>query len=186
LLPFAESSNKFVIPFIITTTFVALDFWITKNVTGRYQLFTFSFVSSLIYRLLVGLRWWNEIKEDGSSVCWRLVCSHLCYSNFKVWIFESLEKEALINALDQQIFWIALFVFNLVWLIMFLYNVFNPLTYVPLASVVVDCSSFSRVDGTGLFCARCVWLSALRTSVATSNLQRKPDAKYLKRSLLML
>ncbi|MCQ2817320.1 MAG: DUF846 domain-containing protein [archaeon] len=36
----------------------AIDFWITKNVAGRR---------------LVGLRWWNEVKEDGSEV----------------WIFES-------------------------------------------------------------------------------------------------
>jgi hypothetical protein len=36
----------------------AFDFWITKNVSGR---------------LLVGLRWWNEIKEDGTEV----------------WVFES-------------------------------------------------------------------------------------------------
>jgi hypothetical protein len=28
------------------------DFWVIKNVTGR---------------LLVGLRWWNEVKEDGSE-----------------------------------------------------------------------------------------------------------------------
>jgi hypothetical protein len=35
-----------------------MDFWTVKNVSGR---------------LLVGLRWWNEIKEDGESV----------------WVFES-------------------------------------------------------------------------------------------------
>ena len=31
------------------------DFWVTQNVSGR---------------LLVGLRWWTEVAEDGSSV-WR-------------------------------------------------------------------------------------------------------------------
>jgi hypothetical protein len=100
---------------------------------------TFSFLLPLIdsplsVRLLVGLRWWNEIKEDGSSVCLKLIFT----PHLQVWIFESLEKEALINILDQQIFWIALFVFNLVWLIMFLYNVFNPLTYVT--------SPFTRIN----------------------------------------
>ena len=34
---------------------VILDFWITKNVTGRY---------------LVGLRWWNEIDRKGNPVYW--------------------------------------------------------------------------------------------------------------------
>ena len=31
----------------------AVDFWITKNVSGRF---------------LVGLRWWNEVKKDGKEV----------------------------------------------------------------------------------------------------------------------
>lgn len=38
----------------------------TKNISGR---------------LLVGLRWWNEVKPDGSNE----------------WIFESLEKTAITN-----------------------------------------------------------------------------------------
>eukprot|EP01133_Synstelium_polycarpum_P019006 gene19006-22751_t len=50
----------FVIAFILITICSAFDFWTVKNVTGR---------------LLVGLRWWNEIKEDGTDR----------------WIFESLE-----------------------------------------------------------------------------------------------
>ena len=31
----------------------SIDFWITKNVSGRF---------------LVGLRWWNEVKKDGKEV----------------------------------------------------------------------------------------------------------------------
>jgi len=31
----------------------SVDFWITKNISGRY---------------LVGLRWWNEVKKDGKEV----------------------------------------------------------------------------------------------------------------------
>lgn len=46
--------------FISVVVFVAFDFWTVKNVSGR---------------LMVGLRWWNEVLEDGSS--------H--------WIFESAE-----------------------------------------------------------------------------------------------
>lgn len=44
--------------FIIVVILSAFDFWFVKNVSGR---------------ILVGLRWWNEVKEDGSEV----------------WIFES-------------------------------------------------------------------------------------------------
>jgi hypothetical protein len=44
--------------FIIVVILSAFDFWFVKNVSGR---------------MLVGLRWWNEVKEDGTEV----------------WIFES-------------------------------------------------------------------------------------------------
>ena len=43
----------------------AADFWFTKNVTGR---------------LLVGLRWWNQIKKE---------------TNQEVWIFESKNESKL-------------------------------------------------------------------------------------------
>jgi hypothetical protein len=54
--------HNFVIQFVITLLLVALDFWTVKNVSGR---------------LLVGLRWWNDINEDGESV----------------WHFESLDEQ---------------------------------------------------------------------------------------------
>ena len=38
--------------FIAVILLLAFDFWTVKNVTGR---------------LLVGLRWWNRVKEDGTS-----------------------------------------------------------------------------------------------------------------------
>ncbi len=44
--------------FIIIVIFSAFDFWFVKNVSGR---------------ILVGLRWWSEVKEDGTET----------------WIFES-------------------------------------------------------------------------------------------------
>ena len=50
--------NSFVIIFVITVLLGALDFWVVKNVSGR---------------ILVGLRWWNEINDEGESV-WRFEC----------------------------------------------------------------------------------------------------------------
>merc|ERR1711879_10426 len=50
------------------------DFWTVKNVTGR---------------LLVGLRWWHYVKEDGTNV----------------WMFESSKNP--INAVEAVIFWTA-------------------------------------------------------------------------------
>lgn len=54
--------NNFVIIFVVTVLLSALDFWVVKNVSGR---------------ILVGLRWWNEINDLGESV----------------WKFESLDQE---------------------------------------------------------------------------------------------
>jgi hypothetical protein len=51
-------TSSFILIFVIDVLLLAFDFWTVKNVSGR---------------LLVGLRWWNEVKEDGSNV----------------WIFES-------------------------------------------------------------------------------------------------
>jgi hypothetical protein len=47
--------NYFAIHFVITVLLEALDFWVVKNVSGR---------------ILVGLRWWNEVTEQGESI-WR-------------------------------------------------------------------------------------------------------------------
>ena len=57
-------SSSFVTNFVLVVVLLMLDFWTTKNVTGR---------------LLVGLRWWNEVTEEGSN--WRFetleeVCKH--------------------------------------------------------------------------------------------------------------
>lgn len=54
--------ESFVIQFVVTVFLVALDFWTVKNVSGR---------------ILVGLRWWNEVDEQGKSV----------------WHFESLDQQ---------------------------------------------------------------------------------------------
>ncbi|EPZ31668.1 DUF846-domain-containing protein [Rozella allomycis CSF55] len=44
--------KNFILVFVITVLLLSFDFWTVKNVTGR---------------LLVGLRWWNTIKPDGSN-----------------------------------------------------------------------------------------------------------------------
>ena len=47
--------THFVLDFVTCVLLLAADFWVTKNVSGR---------------LLVGLRYWNEIDEAGVST-WR-------------------------------------------------------------------------------------------------------------------
>lgn len=89
-------SKDIVLTFILTTTFLAVDFWTVKNVTGR---------------ILVGLRWWNKVKDDGTSE----------------WIFES-GAEGQLSALDKNIFWIALYAFPLYWCLAAISNLlsFSP------------------------------------------------------------
>ena len=60
--------SSFVIIFVVTVFLAALDFWVVKNLSGR---------------ILVGLRWWNEIDDMGESV----------------WKFESLDQEVSVLVL---------------------------------------------------------------------------------------
>eukprot|EP01092_Planopodium_desertum_P014874 TRINITY_DN762_c0_g1_i1.p1 TRINITY_DN762_c0_g1~~TRINITY_DN762_c0_g1_i1.p1 ORF type:complete len:194 (+),score=23.24 TRINITY_DN762_c0_g1_i1:16-597(+) len=87
-------TGSFVITFISCVLFLAFDFWTVQNVTGR---------------LLVGLRWWNEIKEDGSSK----------------WIFESIENKSRILMSERILFWAALFISPAVWGILAVTSVLN-------------------------------------------------------------
>lgn len=44
--------SSFITIFVVIIICLSMDFWTVKNVTGR---------------LLVGLRWWNHVDEDGKS-----------------------------------------------------------------------------------------------------------------------
>jgi len=80
-------SAYFTILFAVTVLLLALDFWTVKNVSGR---------------LLVGLRWWNEINEDGESM----------------WHYESLDQQGMpvLNQKDSWLFWWSLYITPVVWL----------------------------------------------------------------------
>ncbi|KAI9334730.1 hypothetical protein BDR26DRAFT_866665 [Obelidium mucronatum] len=78
-------TSSFVTTFVVIILLLSFDFWTVKNVTGR---------------LLVGLRWWNEIREDGEEV----------------WIFESNQNRP-INQTDSSVFWFALYAAPAVWFV---------------------------------------------------------------------
>ena len=69
--------------FIIVVILNSLDFWFVKNVSGR---------------ILVGLRWWNEVKEDGTEE----------------WKFES-SHEIRAKSIDTTIFWMSLYFAPAFW-----------------------------------------------------------------------
>jgi len=98
-------TGSFVITFIVVVVLSAADFWTTKNVTGR---------------LLVGLRWWNEVKEDGSD--------H--------WIFESLEDRSRIITREVWIFWGALIIGPIIWFFLAFGAIFSILSFSPQWLVV--------------------------------------------------
>jgi hypothetical protein len=79
---------------------LSVDFWVVKNVSGR---------------LLVGLRWWNQIRPDGTSS----------------WVFESRQQQNQrssptgsgenfshepINPTDYRLFWWSLYGFAGFWI----------------------------------------------------------------------
>ncbi|XP_021691597.1 Golgi apparatus membrane protein-like protein ECHIDNA isoform X2 [Hevea brasiliensis] len=85
--------DNFVIIFVVTVLLAALDFWVVKNVSGR---------------ILVGLRWWNEINDFGESV----------------WKFESLDQETLarLNKKDSWLFWWTLYLTAVAWVVLGIFS----------------------------------------------------------------
>ncbi|TFJ88077.1 hypothetical protein NSK_000431 [Nannochloropsis salina CCMP1776] len=82
-------SSNFVFICVVCILLLAFDFWTVKNVTGR---------------LLVGLRWWNNVRDDGSNE----------------WVFESVENPGEIHPADARLFWTGLYVTPIVWSVFFL------------------------------------------------------------------
>jgi hypothetical protein len=74
------------IAFIIVSTFSVIDFWIAKNLTGR---------------ILVGLRWWSQIKADGEEE----------------WVYESLKDDSRVNGVDKAVFWGVSYLTPILWLV---------------------------------------------------------------------
>ena len=74
----------FVNLFVVCILLLAFDFWTVKNVSGR---------------LMVGLRWWSEVQDDGSQ--------H--------WRFEAQEENLQSTTLDIGVFWVGLIAPAVVW-----------------------------------------------------------------------
>ena len=57
-------------------------------------------------RLLVGLRWWNDIDNDGNEK----------------WIFESCDSAKMYNPVDTFFFWFFQIISSILWLIIFFFD----------------------------------------------------------------
>ncbi|NXC87288.1 TV23A protein, partial [Cercotrichas coryphoeus] len=103
-------SNSFVACFVTILLLLSFDFWSVKNVTGR---------------LLVGLRWWNQIDEDGKS--------H--------WVFEAKRVPAVAASTEAEarIFWLGLIICPVIWTT-FLFSTLFSLKLKWLALVIAGIS----------------------------------------------
>ncbi|XP_044309827.1 Golgi apparatus membrane protein TVP23 homolog B isoform X1 [Varanus komodoensis] len=83
-------SNSYIACMVTIILLLSCDFWAVKNVTGR---------------LMVGLRWWNQVDDDGKS--------H--------WVFEarkaSTQKKKTTSEAESRIFWLGLITCPLLWVI---------------------------------------------------------------------
>lgn len=85
-------SNGFIGSFIVIVILLSMDFWTIKNITGR---------------LMVGLRWWNYIDDEGQS--------H--------WVFEA--RKGRVSQTEVRVFWASLVAFPVIWSILFLIALFS-------------------------------------------------------------
>ncbi|XP_015510951.1 uncharacterized Golgi apparatus membrane protein-like protein CG5021 isoform X3 [Neodiprion lecontei] len=85
-------SKSFIGSFVVIVLLLSMDFWTVKNITGR---------------LMVGLRWWNYVDDDGKS--------H--------WVFESRKNR--VSAAEARIFWLALILCPFAWSVFFMVALFS-------------------------------------------------------------
>jgi len=78
------------VSFLVTFSSIVFDFWICKNITGR---------------LLVGMRWWNDLESaDGETL----------------WTFESYDCDMNFHTFDTNIFWWGMTFSTVFWFLMML------------------------------------------------------------------
>ncbi|KYQ94004.1 hypothetical protein DLAC_04901 [Tieghemostelium lacteum] len=106
----------FIMTFILSILMISFDFWTTKNVTGR---------------LLVGLRWWNQVMEDGTNV----------------WYFETAPKTFRPHQMESLIFWMGLYINPLVWLVFFLSSLLSLNFNWLIITVIALALAFANIYG---------------------------------------
>ncbi|XP_040031893.2 Golgi apparatus membrane protein TVP23 homolog B isoform X1 [Gasterosteus aculeatus] len=97
-------SSSFIACMVTIILLLSCDFWTVKNITGR---------------LMVGLRWWNQVDDDGRS--------H--------WVFEARKSAGKQQASDSEsrIFWIGLIVCPVLWVVFAFSTLFSlKIKWVPV------------------------------------------------------
>ncbi|KAF8507063.1 Golgi apparatus membrane protein TVP23 [Russula emetica] len=114
-------TDNYVVSTVIVVVLLAMDFWNCRNVAGR---------------TLVGLRFWNQVDDNGESS----------------WIFESRDPSRPANPVDSRLFWTALYVFPALWLGLFFVSLlkfnlsFIPIVMLALVFNVTNVVGFTYAD----------------------------------------
>ncbi|GAA99051.1 uncharacterized protein L969DRAFT_54986 [Mixia osmundae IAM 14324] len=113
-------SNSYVFSTVLVVVLLSADFWTVRNVSGR---------------VLVGLRFWNQVDEDGTSY----------------WVFESRDPTQPANAVDSRMFWVALYTFPVVWFFLLFIGLFSSISFIPIVILalvfnVTNTIGFSYAD----------------------------------------
>ncbi|XP_074602686.1 Golgi apparatus membrane protein TVP23 homolog B [Brevipalpus obovatus] len=99
--------QNFLTTFVLLIFLISVDFWVVKNVSGR---------------LLVGMRWWNYVDDEGHSH-WVFENKHLKgqgdLSPSSLWTPESDSTS------DARIFWSGLILAPLVWSFLLIVTMFR-------------------------------------------------------------
>ncbi|XP_041531869.1 Golgi apparatus membrane protein TVP23 homolog A isoform X1 [Microtus oregoni] len=101
-------SRSFVGCFVTVLLLLSFDFWSVKNVTGR---------------LMVGLRWWNQIDEDGKSH-WVFEARKVRSETRRTRTGASPNHMAATEA-EARIFWLGLIICPVVWTVFFFSTLFS-------------------------------------------------------------
>ena len=162
------SSND-VFLFVIIILLLACDFWTVHNVLTSSCLASLKCldrfkVKNVSGRLLVGLRWWNCVKDDGKNE----------------WIFESLDDMSKIGAMDSRIFWSGLYVTPVIWIVFLFACVFKfQFEWVVMCAVAITLSWANIYGYTQCRCASQIHL-LFHLLICSYRSVRKQKAKYYK------
>ncbi|ODN92022.1 cytoplasmic protein [Cryptococcus wingfieldii CBS 7118] len=100
-------TDNYVLSIVMVVVLLSLDFWNTRNVAGR---------------TLVGLRYWNEVDEEGESS----------------WVFECRDPSRAANPVDAKMFWIALYAYPLGWLALFIVSLLKfSVSFLPIVALAL-------------------------------------------------
>jgi hypothetical protein len=110
-----DGQAHFITLTVASILLLAADFWVVKNVTGR---------------LLVGLRWWNQVHDDDTK-----------------WIFECADDNRVVNKFDQSIFWTVLYATPVIWALLFITGLLKFQVNWLLIVCIALCLSGSNVYG---------------------------------------